>query len=711
MDADQPSPETRARAMRLFLDVYKLSHGERSDRIETECGDDVELRTALEDLLAHHDEPRSQLQAVEDLVEGETRRLSEPVARPETGFAATTEIPDVRIEGMIGRGGQGVVWRGEQTYLGRPVAVKVMPPEEGSTSFAARFRREAKILAGMTHPNIVTCYQAGTTNDGSCYLVMELVDGPDLGAHVDENGPLAVDDALRVGHDLALALQYAERSGIVHRDVKPANVLLKPHAGAATPSLPYDAKLADLGLARDMDSEASWQEVTTQGEIIGTLVTMAPEQIEDPAAVDFRADIYGLGCVLFYALTGRHAFTGMRDKLRGVPLDVTVINRDAPRNVADLLLKMLATERGRRHASYDALLADIDRVRNELRKRREHRSRIVPILAATVALLVILIAVVTNLGGPGDGGSTAATKGASPDLVAVVPAQTVAEGTRVRLEGELRGEWPDAVSPSWRWRQTKGPALALPTTTLPTLSFDAPRGFEKVPLMFELEVVAGAIQRTQRFTVIVEGDVANQPLAKGVSVDLCGEMDRPAPGWSGAAGEAWNRANDHRGLLCRCVERGSHRYRFLPRGHWTVRGGIEPLPLRLRSQPRKLLERAALRFEFACGNAAVLEMKSLPSGRFLARFVHVEADGASWREVATLARREGAWGRSKPLRFAVTWTEEKLSVAFGSKPTATDWRGYDVDIREWKTQFPPSKLSLDVGIGQVCFCDFEIVGE
>ena len=341
---------------------------------------------------------------------------------------------------------------GEQTYLGRPVAVKVMPPEEGASSFAARFRREAKILAGMTHPNIVTCFQAGTTKDGSCYLVMELVEGPDLGAHVDEKGSLAIDDALRVGHDLALALQYAQRSGIVHRDVKPANVLLKPRVGGESESLPFDAKLADLGLARDMDSEASWQEVTTQGEIIGTLVTMAPEQIEDPASVDFRADVYGLGCVLFYALTGRHAFSGMRDKLRGAPLDVTTVNSDVPRNVGDLLMRMLATERDSRPSSYEVLLAEIERVRGELRERREHRSRLVPILVVTALLIVTTIVVFASRRGMDEANGTAVAKGPSADIVALQPAQTVTEGARVVLEGALRGGWPPDVTPSWRWQ-------------------------------------------------------------------------------------------------------------------------------------------------------------------------------------------------------------------------------------------------------------------
>ena len=99
MESDQPSPKTRERAMQLFLDLYRLSERERSDRIDTECGDDAELRAAIEDLLAHHDAPRSQLQAVEDLVEGETRPLSEPVVRPGGDLTSTADIPDVRNRG------------------------------------------------------------------------------------------------------------------------------------------------------------------------------------------------------------------------------------------------------------------------------------------------------------------------------------------------------------------------------------------------------------------------------------------------------------------------------------------------------------------------------------------------------------------------------------------------------------------------------------
>ena len=130
--------------------------------------------------------------------------------------------------------------------------------------------------------------------------------------------------------------------------------------------------------------------------------------------------------------------------------------------------------------------------------------------------------------------------------------------------------------------------------------------------------------------------------------------------------------------------------------------------LRLRSQ-RKRLESIALRFELSCGNAVVLDVKPLQQDRFLSRFTRARMEGETWREVAIVGRREGTWRRSRPLRFAVRWTGETFSLAFGSKPTATDWRAFDIDLREW-TSFPPSKLSIDFGVGMVCLCDFEIVG-
>ncbi len=273
-------------------------------------------------------------------------------------------IPDVRIDSLLGRGGQGVVYRARQTYLERDVAVKVLMSGADS-DFEQRFRREARILAGLQDPHIVACHQAGVTEDGRCYLVMEFIDGPDLARRIDEHGKLALRDALTLTRDVALALEHAQSVGIIHRDVKPQNVLLAPHAAAGA-SFPFRAKLADLGLARGGAGELALTQFTAPGAIMGTPSTMAPEQFDDAAQVDFRADIYGLGCVLYHSLAGRCAYSGqtlgqvIRRKSSGAPPDLTHANPGVPQTVARLVQRMLAADRERRPASYAELIAELD---------------------------------------------------------------------------------------------------------------------------------------------------------------------------------------------------------------------------------------------------------------------------------------------------------------------------------------------------------------
>jgi serine/threonine-protein kinase len=287
--------------------------------------------------------------------------------QPASDFAASPgprpTIPEVELDKEIGRGGMGVVFSGRQTYLDRRVAVKLLlvNREAADDDYVRRFQREAKILAGLSHPHIVSCYSAGLTAERQPYLVMEFIDGPNLKNWVAEHGPLAERDALRVVRELAQALGHAHANGIIHRDVKPENVLLAKREGDSS-LFPYQAKLVDLGLARPQGT-GSDMNLTGTGQIMGTPSTMAPEQFDDPEGVDFRADIYGLGCVLYHALTARPAFSGksiaqiVTAKISGAAPNPTAEIEGLSSAIGTLVADMLAKDREQRPQSYELLMA------------------------------------------------------------------------------------------------------------------------------------------------------------------------------------------------------------------------------------------------------------------------------------------------------------------------------------------------------------------
>ncbi|HLQ38157.1 MAG TPA: serine/threonine-protein kinase, partial [Planctomycetota bacterium] len=284
---------------------------------------------------------------------------------PCTGEPLPT-IPDVTLHHEIARGGMGVVYRGRQAFLDRDIAVKLLAPQLQGEQFAARFRREAKILAGIKHPNIVACHTAGTTVTGQSYLVMEFVDGPNLKTWIAEHGALPVAAALRLARQLASALGHAADLGVIHRDVKPENILLEtPTSTALDLGFPYQPKLVDLGLAR-MTHETGDRGLTRPGAVMGTLGTMAPEQFDAPDAVDCRADIYGLGCVLYHMLTGVPAFASTKltevvaEKRRADGPDPCARRASIPAVVGRLVAAMLAADREDRPASHRQLAARLD---------------------------------------------------------------------------------------------------------------------------------------------------------------------------------------------------------------------------------------------------------------------------------------------------------------------------------------------------------------
>jgi Tol biopolymer transport system component len=251
------------------------------------------------------------------------------------------------ITSPLGAGGMGEVYRARDTRLGRDVAIKILPKEmSGDPARKQRFEREAKTISSLNHPNICTLHDVGS-QDGVDYLVMECVEGETLAKRM-EKGPLPLEQVLRIGQEISGALDKAHRSGVVHRDLKPGNVML-----TAT-----GAKLLDFGLAKESSPLATAatltaaipaSPVTQEGIIVGTFQYMSPEQIEGKE-LDQRSDIFSLGAVLYETLTGKKAFEGKTQLsvasaiLEKEPAPIVTIKPLTPASVDHAIRKCLAKD-------------------------------------------------------------------------------------------------------------------------------------------------------------------------------------------------------------------------------------------------------------------------------------------------------------------------------------------------------------------------------
>jgi eukaryotic-like serine/threonine-protein kinase len=207
------------------------------------------------------------------------------------------------VHEKIGEGGMGAVYRASHAMLKRPTAVKLIAPGRGGEGATARFEREVMAASRLTHPNNVAIYDFGRTRGGVFYYAMELLDGQNLASLVEREGPQPVSRTLRILRQLVAALGEAHDMGLVHRDVKPENVMLCTRGGVRD-----FVKVLDFGLVKDVSPEAT--PITAETTIAGTPLYMAPEVILTPQAVGPPADIYASGCVAYFLLTGRPPFPG-----------------------------------------------------------------------------------------------------------------------------------------------------------------------------------------------------------------------------------------------------------------------------------------------------------------------------------------------------------------------------------------------------------------
>ena len=275
-----------------------------------------------------------------------------------------TTLAGYRIGEQIGSGGMGIVYRARQMSLDRTVALKVLHPRHvADRQFIGRFLREARAAGALDHPNLVHVHDAGQA-DSVWFYVMEYVDGPTAADVLERRGPFTAPDVVQVATHVGGALGYIHGEGIVHRDVKPENIML---ASDGT------AKLADLGLARPVAAPATDVEQGEDGRprVWGTPAYMAPEVALGQEA-DPRSDLYSLGATLFHMLTGRVPFAGetsaeiLTQHVTAPLPDLQTVAPTAPPAFAPIIERLMAKRREHRYQSAEALLADLSLVSRAL---------------------------------------------------------------------------------------------------------------------------------------------------------------------------------------------------------------------------------------------------------------------------------------------------------------------------------------------------------
>jgi non-specific serine/threonine protein kinase/serine/threonine-protein kinase len=348
-------------ARAIFLDALELPSEQQQGLLDERCGSDSRLRAEVESLLAHHGRA--------------AERLPAPAMAPAAGVTAETADLDERpaqdagrrigryeIRREIGIGGMGTVFEAVQDHPHRLIALKLLRFGAASSQAMKRFRHEAEILGRLRHPNIAQVYDAGTFDEGhgaQPYFAMELVKGQPLIRYA-EAGELGLRDRLELFVKVCVAVQYAHHQGVIHRDLKPDNILVDDFR---------EPKILDFGVARATDSDIQATTLRTDiGQLIGTVPYMSPEQVTgDPTALDTRSDVYSLGVVLYELVCGRlpHDLAN-----KAIPEAVRVIREEDPTplssvsrayrgDVETIVGKALEKEKERRYQTPAELAADV----------------------------------------------------------------------------------------------------------------------------------------------------------------------------------------------------------------------------------------------------------------------------------------------------------------------------------------------------------------
>jgi eukaryotic-like serine/threonine-protein kinase len=346
---------------RLFHAALQAEPSRRATILEDSCAGDESLRREVESLLAHHEN-------ADTFIETPAFATAEPTLGPEKPFSTSGEtapfaagavIAQYRLLEEIGAGGMGVVYKAEDTKLGRPVALKFLPDTARDASALERFQREARAASTLNHPNICTIYDI-EEYQGHPFIAMEYLDGRTLKHHI-LGRTLDNDEIAKLGIQIAEALSAAHSKGVVHRDIKPGNIVV-------TASGPV--KVLDFGLAKLMGSQsgnAPTRSLTESHTVTGTLPYMSPEQLRG-RAVDARTDIYALGVVLYEMSTGRRPFTAdispqlIDDILNSAPPLPHELNSKIPLKLEEIILKCLEKDPEDRYQTAKEIAVDFRRM-------------------------------------------------------------------------------------------------------------------------------------------------------------------------------------------------------------------------------------------------------------------------------------------------------------------------------------------------------------
>ena len=373
----QPQRMTRerwAQVERVLDVVLERAPHEWEATIAALCSHDAELRAEVESLVARHGPVQRFLETpavtavvagwsgvAEDMISDEMSDTPGAVASPATDPLLGSSVSHYRIEERLGAGGMGVVYRARDTRLERDVALKFLPPHLGLDPKAkSRFLVEARAAAALDHPNICTVHEIGEAPDGRLFIAMACYHGRALKERIAD-GPLPVEEAVAIAIGIAQGLGAAHVRGVVHRDVKPANVMLTADGAV---------KLLDFGLAKVSDVT-----LTQSGVTPGTVAYMSPEQVRG-AEVDARADLWALGVVMYEMLCGARPFLGEHE-----PVVMSAILHDEPAPLAEarpgmaaaltaIVSRLLAKNRAERYPSAERLLADLEALSVADRRQR-----------------------------------------------------------------------------------------------------------------------------------------------------------------------------------------------------------------------------------------------------------------------------------------------------------------------------------------------------